>query len=333
MYKFFRKVESQSINISMEDFIKKTLPNQKADKAFQANEFTRWTEEMASSFMTSIITNKAPSKYIFCDVQKCYDSAVEEERYDDIVYFKKWLDLGVKFLNLDSNNRCINLISFINNKIGIQEGTRRLRYEWFFNLKALYGFDFIVTAHQLNDQIETYLINSMRGTGLTGLLGIPEKTDKLFRPLLDITKNEISKYAINHNILFREDSSNFRNDYLRNTIRNSVIPKLQEFDDNVMLKFKTTFNNLISTKIFVDKIIKDIKAKIFLKEDFNERVKISDLTKLDPLGFYIHSLFSDYGFDYKEVVKLFTSDSGKYIKSIKYKLTKNKNDLIISKND
>ncbi len=123
MYKFFRKVESQSINISMEDFIKKTLPNQKADKAFQANHFTRWTEEMASSFMTSIITNKAPSKYIFCDVQKCYDSAVEEERYDDIVYFKKWLDLGVKFLNLDSNNRCINLISFINNKIGIQEGT------------------------------------------------------------------------------------------------------------------------------------------------------------------------------------------------------------------
>ena len=219
------------------------------------------------------------------------------------------------------------------NKIGIQEGARRLRYEWFFNLKALYGFDFIVTAHQLNDQIETYLINSMRGTGLTGLLGIPEKTDKLFRPLLDITKNEISKYAINHNILFREDSSNFRNDYLRNTIRNSVIPKLQEFDDNVMLKFKTTFNNLNSTKIFVDKIIKDIKAKIFLKEDFNERVKISDLTKLDPLGFYIHSLFSDYGFDYKEVVKLFTSDSGKYIKSIKYKLTKNKNDLIISKND
>jgi len=123
MYKFFRKVESQSINISMEDFIKKTLPNQKADKAFQANEFTRWTPEMASSFMTSIITNKAPSKYIFCDIQKCYNSAVEEERYDDIVYFKKWLDLGVKFLNLDSNNRCINLISFINNKIGVQEGT------------------------------------------------------------------------------------------------------------------------------------------------------------------------------------------------------------------
>ena len=123
MYKFFRKVESRSINMPMGKFIKTTLPNQKADKAFQANEFTRWTEEMASSFMTSIITNKAPSKYIFCDIKKCYDSAVEEERYDDIVYYKKWLDLEVKFLNLDSNNRCINLNSFIKDKIGIQEGT------------------------------------------------------------------------------------------------------------------------------------------------------------------------------------------------------------------
>ena len=220
-----------------------------------------------------------------------------------------------------------------NNKVGTQEGTRNLRYKWFHDLKEIYGFDFIVTAHNLNDQIETYLINSMRGTGLSGLVGIPEKTDKLYRPLLDISKNEISEYAINNNIEFREDSSNSSNDYLRNTIRNSIIPKFEEFDDNVMLKFRTTINNLNSTKIFADIIISDIKEKVFLKEGTNERIKISDLSKLDPLDFYVHSFFSEYGFDYKEVIKLFTSDSGKYIDSTKYKLTKNKNDLIITKND
>ena len=69
------------------------------------------------------------------------------------------------------------------------------------------------------------------------------------------------------------------------------------------------------------------------KEEVNKKIKISDLSKLNPLDFYIHSLFSEYGFDYKEVIKLFTSDSGKYIESAKYKLTKNKNDLIITKND
>ena len=231
-------------------------------------------------------------------------------------------------------NASFNIVEYCkNNKVGTQEGARNLRYKWFHDLKEIYGFDFIVTAHNLNDQIETYLINSMRGTGLSGLVGIPEKTDKLYRPLLDISKNEISEYAINNNIEFREDSSNSRNDYLRNTIRNSIIPKFEEFDDNVMLKFRTTINNLNSTKIFADIIISDIKDKVFLKEGINERIKISDLSNLNPLDFYIHSFFSEYGFDYKEVIKLFTSDSGKYINSIKFKLTKNKNDLIITKND
>ena len=231
-------------------------------------------------------------------------------------------------------NTSFNTVEYCkNNKVGTQEGARNLRYKWFHDLKEIYGFDFIVTAHNLNDQIETYLINSMRGTGLSGLVGIPEKTDKLYRPLLDISKNEISEYSINNNIQFREDSSNSSNDYLRNTIRNSIIPKLEEFDDNVMLKFRTTINNLNSTKIFADIIISDIKDKVFLKEGINERIKISDLSNLNPLDFYIHSFFSEYGFDYKEVIKLFTSDSGKYINSIKYKLTKNKNDLIITKND
>ena len=136
-----------------------------------------------------------------------------------------------------------------------------------------------------------------------------------------------------NNIEFREDSSNSSNDYLRNTIRNSIIPKFEEFDDNVMLKFRTTIHNLNSTKIFANIIISDIKDKVFSKEEVNKKIKISDLSKLNPLDFYIHSLFSEYGFDYKEVIKLFTSDSGKYIESAKYKLTKNKNDLIISKND
>jgi len=227
-----------------------------------------------------------------------------------------------------------NTIEFCkNNKVGVQEGTRNLRYKWFHDLKEIYGFNFIVTAHNLNDQIETYLINSMRGTGLSGLVGIPEKTDNLYRPLLEISKNEISEYAINNYIKFREDSSNLSNDYLRNTIRNSIIPKFEEFDDNVMLKFKTTINNLNSTKIFADIIICDIKDKVFSKEGVNTRIKISDLSNLNPLDFYIHSLFSEFGFDYKEVIKLFSSDSGKYIESAKYKLTKNKDDLIISKND
>jgi len=219
------------------------------------------------------------------------------------------------------------------NKFGIQEGARNLRYEWFNELKNLHDFDYIVTAHHLDDQIETYLINSMRGSGLNGLIGITEKTESLLRPLLKILKNDILVYAKSNNIDFREDSSNSKNDYFRNMIRNLIIPQFKKFDDNVMLKFQTTINNLNSTKIFADIIINQTKKLIFIFETDKIKVKIDDLKKLDPVEYYIHHLFIDYKFDFKEIIKLFDSDTGKYISSNTHILTKNKKFLIITKND
>jgi tRNA(Ile)-lysidine synthase len=219
------------------------------------------------------------------------------------------------------------------NKFGIQEGARNLRYEWFNELKNLHDFDYIVTAHHLDDQIETYLINSMRGSGLNGLIGITEKNESLLRPLLKILKNDILVYAKSNNIDFREDSSNSKNDYFRNMIRNLIIPQFKKFDDNVMLKFQTTIDNLNSTKIFADIIVNQTKKLIFIFESDKIRVKIDDLKKLDPVEYYVHNLFIDYKFDFKEIIKLFDSDTGKYISSNTHILTKNKKFLIITKND
>lgn len=218
-------------------------------------------------------------------------------------------------------------------KVSIQEGARNLRYNWFNELKVIHKFDYIVTAHHLDDQLETYLINSMRGTGLKGLLGIPEITSNLFRPLLQILKDEILVYADINKIDFREDSSNSKNDYYRNMIRNSIIPEFKKFDDNVMLKFKTTVNNLISTKIFAETIINKTKVKFFKIDNDEVKVKIDDLLNLEPLEFYIHHLFIDYDFNFKEIIKIFNSDSGKFITSKTHRLTKNKNLLIITRND
>ena len=243
-------------------------------------------------------------------------------------------------LNWCAKNKIQSYISRFNttnyckkNKIGIQEGTRNLRYDWFYKLKDLYNFDYIVTAHHLDDQIETYLINSMRGSGLNGLVGIPEKQNNLFRPLLEILKDQILEYAKSNKIDFREDSSNLKNDYYRNMIRNSILPEFKRFDDNVMLKFQTTINNLNSTKIFADITLNEIKSKIFDLAENNIKINIDDLKKLKPLDYYIHHLFVEFKFDFKEIIKLFKSDSGKYIKSNSHKLTKKKNYLIITKND
>ena len=251
-----------------------------------------------------------------------------KESDDDELFINKWCsEKDIKLYNkkFTTEDYCKN------NKLTIQMGARELRYEWFRELIDKEKHDFIVTAHHIDDQLETFIINSIRGTGIDGLVGIPDKINKIVRPLLMISKDQIIEYSKVNKINYREDSSNDKEDYLRNKIRHSVIPYLKSNDDNVLLKFKTTIENLNSTKIFVQKIISKVRDRVFIYEGENIITNIDLLKDLDPIEFYIHELYKDFEFNHKEVMKLFDSDSGKYISSSNYNMTKQKNNLIISK--
>ena len=251
-----------------------------------------------------------------------------KESDDDELFINKWCsEKDIKLYNkkFTTEDYCKN------NKLTIQMGARELRYEWFRELIDKEKHDFIVTAHHIDDQLETFIINSIRGTGIDGLVGIPDKINKIVRPLLMISKDQIIEYSKVNKINYREDSSNDKEDYLRNKIRHSVIPYLKSDDDNVLLKFKTTIENLNSTKIFVKKVISKVRDRVFIYEGENIITDIDLLKDLDPIEFYIHELYKDFEFNYKEVMKLFDSDSGKQISSANYNMTKQKNNLIISK--
>ena len=251
-----------------------------------------------------------------------------KESDDDELFINKWcLEKDIKLYNkkFSTEDYCKN------NKLTIQMGARELRYEWFRELVDKEKHDFIVTAHHIDDQLETFIINSIRGTGIDGLVGIPDKINKIIRPLLMSSKDQIIEYSKVNKINYREDSSNDKEDYLRNKIRHSVIPYLKSDDDNVLLKFKTTIENLNSTKIFVKKVISKVRDRVFIYEGENIITNIDLLKDLDPIEFYIHELYKDFEFNHKEVMKLFDSDSGKYISSSNYNMTKQKNNLIISK--
>jgi hypothetical protein len=117
----YKQVQSEKLTLSMKKFVDEFNPKQEADKAFQANQFTRWTPEQASSYMTSTIRGMAPSKFIFCDVKKCLEYAQDQDSVSDVEYYSRWLyDEGVEYLNLDSNNRVKNSIAFVNNEIAIE---------------------------------------------------------------------------------------------------------------------------------------------------------------------------------------------------------------------
>lgn len=115
-------------------------------------------------------------------------------------------------------------------KLSIQMAARELRYNWFKALKAKHHFDYILTAHHANDNVETLFVNLIRGTGIKGLQGIPEKQNNMVRPLLFATKDDIRAYADKENLLFREDSSNQEVKYKRNFIRHQIVPELKKLN-------------------------------------------------------------------------------------------------------
>lgn len=118
----------------------------------------------------------------------------------------------------------------ITNKLSIQMAARELRYNWFKELISEKGYTYLLTAHHANDNAETLFVNLTRGTGIKGLQGIPEKQNKIIRPLLFATKEDIKNYAEKNNLKFREDSSNQEVKYKRNFIRHQIIPELKKLN-------------------------------------------------------------------------------------------------------
>ena len=122
-------------------------------------------------------------------------------------------------------------------QFSIQMAARELRYKWFTELMAAHQFQFIATAHHLNDSLETALLNLARGSGLEGLRGITALSGNRFRPLMFATRREIENYAAENDIEWREDSSNQTDAYQRNLIRHKIIPELKKINPALEQRF------------------------------------------------------------------------------------------------
>nr|MBQ5604497.1 tRNA lysidine(34) synthetase TilS [Bacteroidales bacterium] len=112
--------------------------------------------------------------------------------------------------------------------LSIEMAARELRYAWFEQLCSELGLQAIVLGHHQNDDIETFFLNLLRGSGAKGLAGIPRKNGYLVRPLLCVTRQEILDYLAENQLDYVNDSSNFQSDYLRNKIRLQLLPLLEE---------------------------------------------------------------------------------------------------------
>ena len=236
-----------------------------------------------------------------------------------------------------------NIVYFVNNfdtinyaslnKVSIQIAARDLRYKWFDELSASHGFNFIATAHHLDDQAETFLINFTRGTGIDGLVGIPEKNGKVIRPLLPFSRDEIVHYAKENEIIWREDASNATTKYLRNKIRHKIVPIIKEENPQFLNSFQSTLNHLQEAQFLAAQAM-----NIFIKECVSEtenKVEVNlekALTFNQPFVYLTHFL-KQFGFDnVNEIQKICNAGTGKVLNNAKFTLLNNRNSLQIIDN-
>jgi len=210
----------------------------------------------------------------------------------------------------------------------IQLWAREIRYRFFKEIREQENLDFLVTAHHLNDQLETFIINLSKASGISGLSGIPAGRNNTIRPLLHFSKEEIYEYAEKNKIDFREDLSNKKSDYLRNKIRNEIVPKLLETNEHFLENFKKSSSYLNQTRDFVEKQIEEIENRLTL---FNPEHKILSKEKLSLESAFVQfEILKKYGFDQEEEIsKIFTAENGSSFFSKDYHLIINRNELIL----
>ena len=216
-------------------------------------------------------------------------------------------------------------------KQSIQMAARTLRYNWFEELCMLNNYDVILTAHHADDNIETLLINIIRGTGIEGLTAIPEQNRRVIRPLLPFYKSEIIAYAQVHQIPWREDQSNQSDHYQRNAIRHYVIPELLKLHPKALENTTKTINYTKQAALVIQQQTEKLQKQLFLKEKETIRISISSVKALQPFLFWTHQLFTPYGFDHREVIKLLNAQKGKCINSTDHTLEVGRNEFLLYK--
>ncbi len=216
-------------------------------------------------------------------------------------------------------------------KLSIQLAARKLRYGWFYELLDKEHFDYLLTAHHLDDSLETFLINLSRGTGLDGLTGIPNQNDRIIRPLLSFSRIDIELYAKSNVVNWREDSSNASDKYLRNKLRHDVVLVLKELHPNLLASFENTLEHLKQAQSLVDDASK-LVYKIVVKEEKNLlKFQLQELLKLPNYKAYLFQWLKNYGFTaWDDIYNLVEAQSGKQIFSEHYCLLKDRDCLILS---
>jgi len=227
------------------------------------------------------------------------------------------------------------------NKVSVQVAAREQRYQWFHQLlEPDRGADpsaslptRLVTAHHLDDNIETLLLNFFKGTGIAGLRGMLPLQGRLARPLLFAQKQEIKDFASENMLQWVEDSSNASDKYSRNYFRNQLIPLVQQIYPEALANLGNNLQRFREIENLYVQSIERHKKKLFSYKDDSVYIPVLQLKKLNPLPSIVYEIIKDYGFtaaQTAQVIELLDSETGRYMSSGSHRIIKNRKWIIIS---
>lgn len=216
-------------------------------------------------------------------------------------------------------------------KLSTQVAARELRYNWFYELLETEKYDYILTAHHADDNLETFLINLSRGTGLEGLDGIPMQNNQVIRPFLTFSRSEILDYAVSQEIQWREDSSNASDKYLRNKIRHDVVPVLKEINPDFLAAFQKTQTYLQEATKMVEDAAIMVYQQIAKEEGDAIHFDLKQLMRLPNYKSYLYQWLNEFGFtSWEDIYDLAEAQSGKQVFSESFRLLKDRDFLIVA---
>lgn len=217
--------------------------------------------------------------------------------------------------------------------ISIEMAARELRYEYFEKIRLEHGFDLVATAHHQDDLVETFFLNLSRKTGIHGLTGIKDKAGHLIRPLLFADREEIEKYAKEHFIEFREDSSNNEVVFQRNFLRHKILPLFSEMNPVFKKNVLAGISNLKEAESVYDYFIHSELNKLVIKEKNEVRIDIQQLRSTQFSQLILFEALAEYHFNstvVDEVYKSLDAGSGRQFYSSTHRLVKDREYLFVS---
>ena len=252
-----------------------------------------------------------------------------EDSDGDAEFVKKvadFLDVPLHIQNFDTETLAKE------RKESIQICARNLRYTWFNELLKTEKYNYVATAHHLNDSIETVFFNFARGCGIRGMHGILPKSKELVRPLSFASKNEIVAFAEEMGLTWREDASNKKDKYLRNYVRHHIVPEFEHINPAFISSAAQTINRLRDAESLVDFALAKMKEEAYTERGGMVYIETKKIQNFPAGHTALFEMIKKFGFNGAQVAQLFRSNfnqSGKLFFSNTHEMLSGRTHLMI----